>query len=54
VGRPTKQEIEAREANRRINAYLSGGSRLVLISRAVVGGLIIVIMVVLWWQGLFD
>ena len=52
MARPTKQEIEARKANKRINIYLAGGSRPVLISRAVVGGFLIAIRVVLWWQGL--
>ncbi len=51
VSRPTNHEIEARNANKRINVYLAGGSRLVLVSRGVVGGLFIVILVVLWWLG---
>ena len=50
VNRQTKQETEPRKANKRINAYLAGGSRPVLISRGVVGVLLIVIWVVLWWQ----
>ncbi len=51
VSRPTNYEIEARKANKRINVYLAGGSRLVLVSRGIVGGLLIVILVVLWWLG---
>ena len=51
VSRPTNHEIEARNAIKRINVYLAGGSRLVLVSRGVVGGLFIVILVVLWWLG---
>ena len=54
MDRPTKQEIEPRKANKRIHAYLTGGSRPVLISRAIVGVLLIVISVILWWQGLGD
>jgi hypothetical protein len=51
VSRPTNHEIEVRKANKRIKVYLAGGSRLVLVSRGVVGGLLIVILVVLWWLG---
>ncbi len=51
VNRLTKQEIEPLKANKRINAYLAGGSRPVLISRGIVGGLLLLICVVLWWQG---
>ncbi len=51
VSRPTNYEIEARNANKRINVYLAGGSRIVLVSRGIVGGLLIVILVVLWWLG---
>ncbi len=51
VSRPTNYEIEVRKANERINVYLAGGSRLVLVSRGIVGGLFIVILVVLWWLG---
>jgi len=51
VSRPTNYEIEVRKANERINVYLAGGSRLVLVSRGIVGGLFIVILVVLWWVG---
>ncbi len=51
MAQPTQQEIEARKAGKRVKDCIAGGSRLVLISRAVVGGLIIVIRIVLWWQG---
>ncbi len=51
VSRPTNYEIEVRKANERINVFLAGGSRLVLVSRGVVGGLLIVILVVLLWLG---
>ncbi len=51
VSRPTNYEIEVRKANKRINIYLAGGSRLVLVSRGIVGGFLIVILVVLWWLG---
>ncbi len=51
VSRPTNYEIEVRKANERINVYLAGGSRTVLVSRGVVGGLLIVISVVLLWLG---
>ncbi len=51
MGQPTQQEIEARKASKRVKDYIAGGSRLVLISRPVVGGLIIVIWIVLWWKG---
>ncbi len=54
MDRPARQEIELRKANKRIHAYLAGGSRPVLISRAVVGALIVVIRIILWWQGLGD
>ncbi len=51
VSRPTNYEIEVRKANERINVFLAGGSRLVLVSRGIVGGFLIVILVVLWWLG---
>ena len=51
VSRPTNYEIEVRKANERINVYLAGGSRTVLVSRGLVGGLLIVISVVLLWLG---
>ena len=43
MAQPTEQKIETRKAAKRVKDYIAGGSRLVLISRAVVGGLIIVI-----------
>ena len=49
--RPTIQEIEARKAAKRIDVYLAGGSRLVLISRAIVAGIMIGALIVLWWRG---
>ncbi len=54
MNQPKRQGIEARKANRRIHAYLTGGSRPVLISRAIVGALLIVISLILWWQGSSD
>ena len=54
MGRPMKQETEARKANQRISYYLAGGSRLVYVSRAILAGILIVIWIVLWWQGLGD
>ena len=47
----TKQEIEAYKANQRIQYYLAGGSRPVFISRGILAGILLVIWVVLWWQG---
>lgn len=44
---PTMQEIEARKAEKRVNAYLSGGSGPVLLSRAFVAGFMIVIRLIL-------
>ena len=51
MAQPTTQEIEGHQANKRVKEYLDGGSRIVLISRGFVGGLIIVIWIVLWWLG---
>jgi hypothetical protein len=48
---PTIQEIEARKARERINAYLTGCSGLALISRAIIAGLLLVILITLWWRG---
>ncbi len=48
----TKQEIESGKAHKRIRIYLTGGSRLVLMSRAIVGALILVISLIIWWFGL--
>ncbi len=52
TAQPTQEEIEVRKAQKRIDVYIAGGSRPVLISRGIVGGFLIVIWVVLWWQGL--
>ncbi len=52
VPQPTQRDIEVRIANERINAYLAGASRPVIISRAVVGGFLLVTSAFLWWQGL--
>jgi hypothetical protein len=51
VAPPTTQEIETRKANKTAKKYMTAGSPPVLMSRAVVGGLIIVIWIVLWWKG---
>lgn len=50
----TRYEKELSAGNKRIHQYLTGGSRPVLISRAIVGALLLVISVMLWWQGLGD
>ena len=52
TARPTQQEIEVRKAQKRIDDYIAGGSRPVLISRGIIGGFLVVMWVVLWWQGL--
>ena len=54
MNQTTRQEMESRMASMRIHAYLTGGSRLVLISRDIVGALLFAISVILWWQGLGD
>ena len=51
MNRPTMQEIEAYKANARIKFYLAGGSLPVFISRGIVGGIVIVISLLLWWRG---
>jgi hypothetical protein len=51
---PTQQEIEARKAIERINYYLEGGSRLVYISRGILAGLIVLILVLLLSRGLWN
>jgi len=45
---PSQHEIELRKAAERVHAFVSGGSRLVLISRAVLGGILLVISLFLW------
>lgn len=54
MDQPTRQEIERNEGNRRIHAYLNGGSLPVLISRAIVAIVIAVISAIVWWQGMSD
>lgn len=51
MARRTIQETEARKANRRINVYLAGGSRLVLGSRAIVAGIVAAFLFILWLRG---
>ncbi len=54
MSRQSKQEIEARRANRRIDFYLAGGSRVAYVSRGIVAGILFVIWILLWWRGVGD
>ena len=44
----TRQEFEIRSANVRAKAYIGSGSRLALMSRAVVGGFLLAVCVSFW------
>jgi len=44
----SQHEVELRKALGRVNTFVAGGSRPVLISRAVLGGLLLVISLFLW------
>lgn len=45
---PSRQEIESRKANLRVKAFIGGGSRPALVSRAVVGAILLTISLLLW------
>jgi hypothetical protein len=48
---PTLPERETAKAQSRIDFYLSGGSRLVYLSRWLVSAIVIVFWLAIWWRG---